>query len=192
MKIIIFVMVCALNVNTTWAALSENPQLNERVNNTSGGYQSGGPYTLLGSMGENIIGSMGDGVNILICGFLQAIGVFNQSDIKAKLPAGRIAWAVNNKIDPTKGEETIIQFRVKDSRKRVTIKIYSMLGEFIKTVVDREYEPLFSNTGNPLDDFWSVTWNGKNVNSAVVGSGIYLIRVKVGDQQEILKAAVVK
>jgi hypothetical protein len=191
-KAIIVTIACLLSANV-WATTTPDSEvmLNERVNATAGGIQSSGSFTLLGSLGETIIGSMSNDVNTIICGFLQAISVFEEGDIKAKLPSDRIAWAVNNKFNPTKGEGTIIQFRV-DKPERVTIKIYNLFGEFIKTVVDRDYDPIYSNTGNDLDNFWSVTWAGSNINNAVVGSGIYLIVVKVGGQQKILKAAVIK
>ncbi|MCD4813764.1 hypothetical protein K8S19_08750 [bacterium] len=190
-KIIIVIAICLL-ASTGWAMTDDEYSINERHLNSAGGLQSNTTYTLLGSLGETIIGSMNNDVHLLISGFLQAISVFNQDDIKAKLPEGRIAWAVNNKFNPTQGEETVIQFRVGSERKRVTIKIYNLLGEFVKTVVDQEYDPLASNTGNPLDDFWSVVWQGLNTNHSTVGSGIYVVVVQIGNSRKILKVAVVK
>ncbi len=89
------------------------------------------------------------------------------------------AW--NNLFNPLKGQEATIKYQIQQAG-HVTIKAYTMNGEEVATLFD----------GNVAAGSGSVTWNGKNLRSYVVASGIYLVRVTGPGLSKILKVAVVK
>lgn len=65
--------------------------------------------------------------------------------------------------------ETVIEFRVPELTK-VTIKIYDMLGEEVKTLVNEVYEPGVHRS----------IWNGVNNYGSKVSSGVYIYRLEAG------------
>jgi hypothetical protein len=60
---------------------------------------------------------------------------------------------------------------------RTTLKIYNILGETVKTLVDE-----FKSEGS-----YTVVWDGKDEKGSEVSSGIYFYRLKVGDYSEAKK-----
>lgn len=53
---------------------------------------------------------------------------------------------------------------------QITIAIYSLNGELIKTIIDEEKSP----------GYYHYKWNGKNTSGNMLDKGIYLVRVKAG------------
>lgn len=82
-----------------------------------------------------------------------------------------------NPFNPT----TKIEFMLPKSSK-VEIKIYNMLAQEIKTLVDRNFEP-----GNHV-----VIWNGRDNFGRIVGSGVYLYRMKTIDFISVKKGLFLK
>jgi len=76
---------------------------------------------------------------------------------------------------------TIITFKVQGSRFKVpgrtTLKIYNILGETVKILVDE-----FKCEGS-----YTITWDGKNEKGEEVASGIYFYRLKSGEFSESKK-----
>jgi len=66
--------------------------------------------------------------------------------------------------------DTQIRFDVPDKGKnvRIAIEVYNLLGQKIRNLINREYEP----------GFHQVTWNGKNDFDQQLGSGVYLLLLK--------------
>jgi hypothetical protein len=67
---------------------------------------------------------------------------------------------------------TVIEYDVPRNA-RVTVAVYNLLGQEVKTLVD-EYQ-------NP--GYYTVTWNGKNENGSEVPCGVYFYRLSVNDGQ---------
>ena len=68
-------------------------------------------------------------------------------------------------------------------RGNVTIKIYTIRGELVKTLVDNEERSEGANFAY---------WYGKNIDDEVVASGIYLVRIEAPGFNIIRKVCVVK
>ena len=77
--------------------------------------------------------------------------------------------------------KTHISYRI-PVKTKLTIKIYNLRGEEIKTVVND-----YKNAGSYL-----VQWNGSDNNGSPVASGIYLCRIKAGEYSEVRKMLLVK
>jgi hypothetical protein len=63
--------------------------------------------------------------------------------------------------------ETHIQYQLSE-RSHVTIRVYNMMGQLVKTLVDSE---------RPAG-FYSVRWDGADSNGQLVSSGIYVYRME--------------
>ena len=64
----------------------------------------------------------------------------------------------------------------------VTIKIFDMLGQEVRTLINEE-QP----AGN-----YSVVWDGLDANGSRVTTGAYLYRAVVGDRVEVRKMVLLK
>ncbi len=73
-----------------------------------------------------------------------------------------------NPFNPT----TIINYelRIKNSPLHTTLKVYNILGQVVRTLVDEELKP----------GRYSVVWDGKSDNGMDVASGIYFYQLKAG------------
>ena len=76
---------------------------------------------------------------------------------------------------------TTIQFSVL-RRSPVTLTVFDLLGRKVRT--------LFNQTENP--GTFNIPWDGKGEDGAPVISGVYLIRLSVGNQTKVQKALVLK
>ena len=77
--------------------------------------------------------------------------------------------------------ETVIQYSIPRTG-HVALKIYDLLGQEVRTLVDRE-----TSAGNHR-----VTWDGKDKNGTVVPSGVYVYRLISGEHVEQRKMTVIK
>ena len=71
-----------------------------------------------------------------------------------------------NPFNPT----TDIRYQIADGRSSIhtTLKIYNLLGQEVRTLVDGEREA----------GYYTVTWNGKDYHGQDVSSGVYFYRLK--------------
>ncbi|MFQ6116112.1 MAG: FlgD immunoglobulin-like domain containing protein, partial [bacterium] len=67
--------------------------------------------------------------------------------------------------------ETTIQYQLPEDT-WVTLKIYNLLGEEVRTLVDKQ-QPAGSHTA---------VWNGRDNHGRTVGTGLYLYRLQAGDK----------
>ena len=77
--------------------------------------------------------------------------------------------------------DTRVEYELSESA-NVTVKIFNILGQEIKTLIKREQEP---------GDF-QVIWNGTNNNNVPVSSGIYLYRIRAGNYVKSKKMTLLK
>lgn len=89
----------------------------------------------------------------------------------------------NNPFNPeasdSNGRYTRICYEVKEEG--VTIRIYSINGELVKTLAE-----------NKTEKKGSIDWYGKNDKGRVVGSGVYLVNLKIGKSSKTVKVVVLK
>jgi hypothetical protein len=112
-------------------------------------------------------GSLGANKNIAVNGLLSD----EQGDVIIR----------NNIINPSRGEETILNYRL-DQRSSVTITVYDLAGDPVKT--------LFRGTAGPGMN--EVSWDGKSRRGRAVVQGVYLIVVKIEKDRHVRKVLVVK
>jgi len=93
----------------------------------------------------------------------------------------RIEW--NNPFNPEAsdpdGRYTRIYYKV--TEEGVTIRIYSINGELVKTLVEDRAIPE-----------GTIKWDGRNDKGEVVGSGVYLVNLKIGNSSKTVKVVVLK
>jgi hypothetical protein len=82
-----------------------------------------------------------------------------------------------NPFNPT----TIVQFKIPQPAK-VTLKVYNILGQLVRILVDEE---------KPTGIYQSV-WDGKDAEGKDVASGIYFYRLQTGEYDEVRKMTLVK
>jgi hypothetical protein len=87
-----------------------------------------------------------------------------------------------NPFNPT----TKIQFRVESIEFRepshTTLKIYNILGQLVKVLVDEE----------KVAGTYTAYWDGKDQNGQPVSSGIYFYKLDAGDFTEVKKMVLIK
>jgi flagellar hook assembly protein FlgD len=77
--------------------------------------------------------------------------------------------------------ETEIRFALPQASHAV-VKIYNLLGEEVRTLVDEQLE-----TG-----YHAVRWGGKDKNGKFVASGIYLYQLQAGTFREVKKMSLLR
>ena len=95
----------------------------------------------------------------------------------------RLLDIANNLIHPRKGDKTatIKYFIINPAR--VSLKIYNLMGELVKTLVDNQ-----NREADKYEEFWS----GENEKGSTVASGIYLVHIEVKGESATEKICVVK
>lgn len=96
-------------------------------------------------------------------------------------PQGNIK-AINNLFDPSKNEVTTIQYGILNSGK-VILRIYSMQGRIVRTLVNNETLSAGAYT---------VPWDGRNDDGQTVASGIYLAHIEAPSFSKSYKIAIVQ
>jgi hypothetical protein len=76
---------------------------------------------------------------------------------------------------------TQIKFSV-PNKSKVTLKIYNILGQNVKTLIDRVLEP----------NQYTVNWNGRDENKNICGSGLYFYCLEGEGFKEIKKMVLIK
>lgn len=93
----------------------------------------------------------------------------------------RIEW--NNPFNPEASDPydryTEIYYEVKEEG--ATIRVYSINGELVRTL---EEDSTKKND--------TIKWYGKNDKGRVVGSGVYLVNLKIGESSKTVKVVVLK
>ncbi len=82
---------------------------------------------------------------------------------------------------------TWIPYALADESNRVTVTIYSMLGEEI-----RRLELGHRNAGFYTTKDRAAYWDGKNEDGISVASGVYFYQIKAGDFSAVRKMVVLK
>ena len=90
--------------------------------------------------------------------------------------------AINNLVDPSKGEATTVQYAQKKAGK-VTVTVHTMQGLKLRTLLD---EARAAGTYSDLN------WDGKNDSGETVASGIYLLHIEGPEFSISRKIAVVR
>jgi hypothetical protein len=65
---------------------------------------------------------------------------------------------------------------------RVELKIYNLLGQEIRTLVDKQQQP----------GKYTITWDGADNHGQQVSSGIYIYQIKAGDYVESRKMVLLR
>ncbi|MDD5304799.1 MAG: PepSY domain-containing protein [Elusimicrobia bacterium] len=89
--------------------------------------------------------------------------------------------AYNNVFNPARGEKATVKYATLTAG-RVAIKLYTVTGTYIATLLDADMPP---GRGN-------VDWDGRNVSGSVVASGIYLLRIDAPGIHKTQKIAIIK
>ena len=105
--------------------------------------------------------------------------IIDINDAAQSLSPDKFMLAKNypNPFNPT----TNIQYQLAESR-NVSIKIYNMLGNEVKTLINEE-QPA---------GLHQITWDGKNSNGNNVSSGVYLYCMKAGDYVSFKKMTLIR
>jgi hypothetical protein len=106
------------------------------------------------------------------------IDVTGTISVVSAMPSSRIR---NNIINPRKGDEVEVYVNL-TSTKNVSIKVYDLAGNLVKTLENRNYD-----TGNH-----SFTWDGKSRGNRPCVPGVYFILVRAGNSRKVFKVLVVK
>jgi parallel beta-helix repeat protein len=91
--------------------------------------------------------------------------------------------ALHNQINPKRGEQVDIYWRQAENAP-VTMRVYNMVGDLIKTLID--------GTEYPEHQINKISWSGRNTSGNIVGSGIYIVYIHAGGFDAYTKVAVVK
>ncbi|OGS47237.1 MAG: hypothetical protein A2539_10635 [Elusimicrobia bacterium RIFOXYD2_FULL_34_15] len=91
-------------------------------------------------------------------------------------------------INPVKGGKSSIKYTIGNKAAKageyvhVTVQIYNTRGELVKTLVDQDME-----AGN-----YQSVWDGRNFESDIIASGVYVARLKAGNYTASKKLVVIK
>jgi len=104
------------------------------------------------------------------------------TDVEQDLPSGLpSAYVLHQNYPNPFNPSTVIEYSI-PRRSQVEITLYNLLGQKVKTLVDKA-EP----AGN-----YSAYWNGTDYSGKPVASGVYLYRLKAGDFVETRKMILLK
>ncbi|TET42115.1 MAG: T9SS type A sorting domain-containing protein [Elusimicrobia bacterium] len=93
----------------------------------------------------------------------------------------RIEW--NNPFNPeaSDAQDRYTEIYYKVTEQGATIRVYSINGELVRTLVENKTE---------TED--TIVWDGKNDKGRIVGSGVYLVNLKIGKSSKTVKVVVLK
>jgi len=102
-------------------------------------------------------------------------------EIESEIPAGPTNYHLAQNYPNPFNLETQIQYQL-PQRIFVTLKIFNLLGQKIQTLVTEEQEI----------GYYKIQWDGSDDNNRVVGTGIYVLRMKAGDFVQVKKIILIK
>ena len=118
--------------------------------------------------------------------------VINPDDTTTFLPEGFLIMGfdiagnrlipVNNLFNPALGEKVYIKYSI-TSQEKVSLKIYNVKGEIVKTFLDNT--PV-------MPGVYQYDWDGSNDGFNQISSGIYIVRIKAGSFEDTIKIVAVK
>ncbi len=132
------------------------------------------------SLSITVKGQFNDGLSFQGTDNIRTIPADDQKNVQDKKQLPKLG-VFNNKINPNKNENTIIRYYL-DKPSHVKITIYNIIGEKIKTIVDRH-----QGTG-----IFEEIWQGVNENGNIVSSGLYIVHIKTDQIDETRKMIVIK
>jgi hypothetical protein len=129
---------------------------------------------------DNRIPGLGFSVFFNTIDFTQT-GVDDDQDEESTIPSFFLGQNYPNPFNPV----TTIPYAVWSKQNQpvpVILRIYNVLGQSVRTLVDEE-----KRTGR-----YQITWDGRDDKGMELPSGIYLCRLKMTDQQSIIKMLLLK
>jgi hypothetical protein len=121
--------------------------------------------------GQDITGT--DAIQTVGCSSPKAVAV-----AEAGIPEGfALLQNYPNPLNP----ETEIGFQLPEAN-HIVVKIFNILGEEIRTLVDQPYEP----------GSHRVRWDGRDERGNPVASGIYLYQLQAGDFSQVRKMSLLR
>ena len=112
---------------------------------------------------------------------VEAFTIGTITDVKHESNAIPVSFAVSQNYPNPFNPSTLINYSLPKSS-LVTIKIYNILGQEIKTLINSEHQP----------GYYSIQWNGDNNYGHSVASGIYIYRVTAGQYAKSMKMMLLK
>ena len=108
-----------------------------------------------------------------------ALGIFSDNDN----PNVTLHNLLPNAPNPFGHSGTTISYQIGGSGSNpVSLKIYNITGQLVKTLVN----------DNKTPGYYNATWNGKSDNGQKVSAGIYIYRLQAGDKNLTKKMVLVK
>ena len=101
--------------------------------------------------------------------------------VATTLPSKHRFIPYHNLFHPAKGEKVSIYYKI-DSSTQVSIKLYNLAGEMVRTLVDE-------NKG--AGQYW-IDWEGKNDDGSLCAAGVYIIQIKTDGFKENKKIILIK
>ena len=131
---------------------------------------SNSSYTFTGTVGQPAIGEASNASYTLISNVEEEEGYKLPTDYK-------LFQNYPNPFNP----ETTIKFKIPKTS-FVTIKIYNVIGELIRTLVNTQKQP----------GIYSVKWDSMNNSGNIVSSGVYVYHMQAGSFSTVKKMIFIK
>jgi len=112
---------------------------------------------------------------------VSVVNVGDSKSVEIRSPHWGLGPFVPNPYRPRVDPPVIINYSVGEAA-RIKIKVYTISGELVKTLMDGQ-----SDMG-----VWKTVWDGRNTGNRVVASGIYILHIESPGFNEVKKLAVVK
>ncbi len=158
---------------------------------SSSGCEAKSESYLLGvSIAQPVVGMSSNPVYIESAGFWHwnmswpgpEVGIKSEPDPDLPLPKEySLSQNFPNPFNPT----TLIRYQlpaISTKRSAVSLKIYNILGQRVRTLVEEEQAP----------GYYSVVWNGRDDYGRGVASGVYLYRLEAGRYSSSKKLLLLK
>ncbi len=156
---------------------------------SSGGEAENSKYLLGTTLGQTVIGISSNATYIEAVGFWhpgvppwRSSGVSSGSHPEIPLPKEYgLSQNYPNPFNPT----TIVRYQLsaeEGPRMAVTLKVYNVLGQLVRTLVDKEQAP----------GYYSVVWDARDDYGRELASGVYLYRLEVGKYSSSKKLLLLK